>query len=48
MAGVDWILINVLGADPLAAPTLNGVVQAEQNRSVWQEHVEQMAEQHAR
>jgi hypothetical protein len=41
------VAVDALGADPLAAPALDGVVDAEDHRPLRREGVQQQAQQHA-
>jgi hypothetical protein len=44
----DRVAVDALGRDALAAPALDGVVQADHNRPFGREGVEQQPEQHPR
>jgi hypothetical protein len=48
VAGADRVPVDALGGDALAAPALDGVVEAEDHRPARREGVEQQPEQHAR
>jgi hypothetical protein len=48
VAGADRVAVDTLGADPLAAPPLDGVVEAEDDGPPRREGVQQQPEQHAR
>ena len=48
VAGADWIPIDPLGADPLAAAALDRVVKTEEYRTCRHEAVQQQAKQHLR
>ena len=45
IGGAHRIPINALGFDVLAAAALNGVIQAEDHRTGWDEGVNQQAQQ---
>jgi hypothetical protein len=48
LRGADGIAVDALRADPLAAPALDGVVEAEEDRAARREGVQRQPEQHAR
>jgi hypothetical protein len=48
VAGADRVAIDPLGADPLAAPTLDRVIKAQHHRPARHKGVQQQPEQHPR
>jgi site-specific DNA recombinase len=46
--GADGVAVDALGADALAAPALDGVVEAEEDRAARREGIEQQPEEDAR
>src|SRR4051794_2007082 len=48
VAGADRVAVDPLGLDVFAAPALDGVVEAKDDRPLWHEGVQQQPEQHTR
>jgi len=46
LRGADWVTVDALGADPLAAAAFNAVIEAQQHRSRRHEGVQQQPKQH--
>src|SRR3954453_21156560 len=48
VAGADRVAVDPLGLDVFAAPALDGVAEAKDDRPLWHEGVQQQPEQHTR